>query len=410
MTIVAKTRMTLHSSNSVQKGVTIIIPTFNAGKAFSGCLAAIKNQEYTGLLQLIIIDSGSTDGTVERAEKAGALVKRIEHRTFHHARIRNKAISLAAYKNVIFMVQDAIPNTTTWLVKLINTLDQRGVAAAYTAQIPHVHATPYARFEIESINEARGSKPVIQQIESLESYEKMPYHMAYRTIGLDNVCAIYRKDRLLETPFPEVDFAEDMAWARENLLMGHKIVYNPHVRVKHSHNRSTNYAFRRQVVNSVWCAKIMERVEEDLSFLTEADLKILTENLSGFVSGLRSHILGEKTRHQPKDPILQELLGRHMKNNRFERLLKNRLFRGRARSPEKLRKIVGETETKIDALFQLIANKYGIVSAPERISLLEQVVANTVGRIYGEIYASRILAGNGTASFESLMRPFLNGV
>ena len=247
--------MTRNLSNPMKKGVTIIIPTFNGGNVFSKCLAAIKRQQNAGLLQLIIVDSGSTDGTIERAEKAGALVKRIDRRTFHHARTRNEALVMAAHENIVFMVQDAIPHSTTWLVNLVHTLDQRGVIAAYTAQIPHDHATPYSRFEIESINEARGSALVIQQIESLESYEKMPYHMAYRMIGLDNVCAIYRKDRLLKTPFPEVDFAEDMAWAHKNLLMGHKIVYNPHVRVKHSHNRSPNYAFRRQVVNSLWCAK-----------------------------------------------------------------------------------------------------------------------------------------------------------
>ncbi len=402
--------MNRKSSNPMQKGVSIIIPTFNGGNVFSECLAGIKNQTYAGLLQLIIVDSGSTDGTVEQAEKAGALVKRIEQIAFHHARTRNGALALAAHENIVFMVQDAIPHDTNWLVKLVNTLDQRGVAAAYTAQIPHDHATPYARFEIESINEARGSEPVVQEIESLESYQKMPYHMAYRMMGLDNVCAIYRKARLLETPFPEVDFAEDLAWAHKNLLMGHKIVYNPHVRVKHSHNRSPNYAFRRQVVNSLWCAKIMKRVEEDLSFLSEADLKILTVNVEDFVSGLRSRILADNAHQEPKDSLLQELLGRHVKNNRFERLLKNRLFGGRRRLPERLREMVRETDTRIDTLFQLIATKYGIETPAERISLLEQVVANTVGRIYGEIYASRMLAENGTASFESLMQPFLDGV
>jgi len=397
------------SFHPMEKGVTIIIPTFNGGSIFSECLAAVKGQKNADLLQLIIVDSGSTDGTVERAEKAGALVKRIERKTFHHARTRNEALALAAHENIIFTVQDAVPCSKTWLLNLVQTLHQRGAAAAYTAQIPHDHATPYSRFEIDSINEARNSALVIQQIKSLESYQKMPYHTAYRTIGLDNVCAIYRKDRLLKTPFPEVDYAEDMAWAHKILLMGYKIVYNPHVRVKHSHNRSPNYAFRRQVVNSLWCAKIMGRVEEDLSFLTEADLKTLTVNVDGFISGLRSHIFAGKALQQAEDPLLQEILGRHPKGSRVKGLFKELIF-GRSRLPTRLKKTVEEIETRIEMLYQLIGEKYGVARSAERISLLEQVVANTMGRTYGEIYASRMLAGNGTASFESLIRPFLCGV
>ena len=68
------------------------------------------------------------------------------------------------------MVQDAIPCSEEWLSALAHALDDHSVAAAYTAQIPHDDATPFARFEIESINEARSYDPVIQEIESLESY------------------------------------------------------------------------------------------------------------------------------------------------------------------------------------------------------------------------------------------------
>ena len=60
---------------------------------------------------------------------------------------------------------------------------------------------------------------------------------------------------LLKVPFPEVDFAEDMAWAQKNLLMGHKILYNPRIQVKHSHNRPPQYAFRRQIINSLLVRK-----------------------------------------------------------------------------------------------------------------------------------------------------------
>ncbi len=162
----------------------------------------------------------STDGTVRLAEKAGARIREIGPEKFHHARTRNEAVSLATREKILFTVQDMIPVSKHWLENLTGALDHYPVAAAYTAQMPHKDASPYARFEIDSINAARGNVQVIQQIESLETFEEMPYHEAYRAIGLDNVCAIYRTENLLKAPFPEVDFAEDLAWAHKCLCTG----------------------------------------------------------------------------------------------------------------------------------------------------------------------------------------------
>ncbi|MBU1932235.1 glycosyltransferase, partial [Patescibacteria group bacterium] len=57
------------------QGISIIIPTHNGGQVFSRCLEMIGQQDYSGHIQLIIVDSGSTDGTVELAERGGALIK-----------------------------------------------------------------------------------------------------------------------------------------------------------------------------------------------------------------------------------------------------------------------------------------------------------------------------------------------
>lgn len=382
----------------------------NGGRTFSKCLDAIMGQNFQGSVQLVVIDSGSTDQTLELARKAGARVKEIDQKRFHHAKSRNEAVTLAAHHNIVFTVQDAIPCTDSWLTDLMITLDQTGAVAAYTAQEPHDHATPWSRFEIESINEARGRDLVIQRIESLESYEKMPYHAAYRTIGLDNVCAIYRKERLLKTPFPAVGFAEDLAWSQENLLRGHKIVYNPGISVKHSHNRSPGYAFRRQIINSYWCARIMQRVEKDLSYVTPSDLRTVTENVAHFASGLRSKILEDAPKGGAGGFLLQEILKQHFPAKGLKRFFGNGMFGNRRNTSKGLDETIGETQTKIKVLFRTVKEKHHVCGRAERISLLEQVTANVVGRVYGEVYASHVLTGNLASSLESLMRPFFYGV
>ena len=203
-------------------GISIIIPTCNGGRIFSRCLKMIGQQDYSGQIQLIILDSGSTDGTVASAEREGALVKKIDRERFHHARTRNEAVFLADFDRIVFTVQDAVPCSQSWLSELERSLFESGVAAVYADQIPHDDASPYARFEAESISKARGQVARIQSIDSLDAFNEMPYEQAYRAIGLDNVCAIYSKELLINTPFPEVDFAEDMAWALKNMLLGYK--------------------------------------------------------------------------------------------------------------------------------------------------------------------------------------------
>jgi glycosyltransferase involved in cell wall biosynthesis len=387
----------------MENGVSIIIPTCNGGQIFRECLAAIKRQAYGGSIQLIIIDSGSTDNTVELAIKAGAQVKSIDPKQFHHARTRNDALSLAAHERIVFMVQDAIPCSGDWLTTLVQSLDDYLVAAVYTAQIPHDTATPYARFEIESVNAARGHDLAIQEIESLESYAEMPYHQAYRMIGLDDVCAIYRRDLLLKEPFPEVDFAEDMAWAQKNLLMGHKILYNPSIKVKHSHNRPPYYAFCRQIINSFWCAKIMGRVENDLSFLKTGDLRTLTGTTCSFVSNLRCNAFDEES-------LIQGILENFPGKNWIRHLWPDRFFRKQKPMPEGLKTVAGNIETRIETLFHLVQEKYGIREHGELNLLLSQVIANVMGRVFGEVYASRLLKDDISPNLESLMRPFFQGV
>lgn len=398
----------------MKKGVSIIIPAFNGGHIFSRCLEAIGQQEYDGQVQLIVIDSGSTDGTPELAEKAGAVIKRIGKGKFHHARTRNEAVFLADFDKIVFTVQDAVPCSTSWLSDLERSLCETDVAAVYTDQIPHDDATPYARFEIESISRARGREQKIQQVESFEAFREMPYDEAYRTISLDNVCAIYKKELLINIPFPEVDFAEDMAWAFKNMLLGQRLLYQPDIKVKHSHNRSPEYAFNRQVINSFWCAKIMGRVGDDLSFVTVGDLMALTGALGRFVNRLGSDILdGEEPRDTNRrrlPQVIDKIKQRYSLRNRVKYLFVGKSSRNSSLEPPELRMIGKEAEEGIKHVLNLIENEYKVTAGGELIEALDQSVANILGRVYGEVYASCMVKGKISSQLAAFIKPYMRGV
>jgi len=392
-------------------GISIVIPTFNGGPILSECLGMIRRQAFEGPIQLVVVDSGSTDGTIERAESAGALIRRIHKKEFHHARTRNEAISLAAFERVIFMVQDAVPCANTWLAGMLCGLKGDRVAAAFAAQVPHVDATPYARFESESIAAARLETPVWKGPQSFELFQKMPYDSAYRSVGLDNVCAIYRKELLEKTPFPDVDFGEDLAWALKMSLAGHRVSYLPHVQVRHSHNRSPDYAFRRQIVNSYWVARIMGRVREDISYLSLRDLLSVAWSVRAFLFRRMRAQRDNMGRVEGEGLFVDRLLKQYAGIYRIWMLgVYPLLSRYRRLASPGAKRMAERANADIEYQMKLIGHAYPPLDGKEWFRTLEQVAANILGRIYGEVYAGCMLKGEAPLELECFIRPFLSGI
>ncbi|MUV57098.1 glycosyltransferase [Halogeometricum sp. CBA1124] len=65
---------------------SIVILTKNAGERFEGVLRGVEDQSYGGDVEKIVVDSGSSDGTVERARSFGWDVHHIDPEEFHHSR------------------------------------------------------------------------------------------------------------------------------------------------------------------------------------------------------------------------------------------------------------------------------------------------------------------------------------
>jgi len=395
----------------MSEGISIVIPTLNGGRVFSQCLAMLGKQNYSAPVQLIVIDSGSVDGTDILAENAGAFVKRISRKHFHHARTRNEAVSHAAHDRVVFMVQDAVPCSRQWLSGMEDALKNPGVAAAFAAQIPHLEATPYARFETEAVAQARLNAPDLGSIDSMESFQKMPYDDAYRRIGLDNVCAVYRKEVLEKTPFPDVEFAEDLAWALKISFLGHRITYLPHIQVRHSHNRLPDYGFRRQIVNSYWLARIMGRVREDVSFLSLRDLAFITRSVSTLALKMIQDRSKRGERLRLNDLFIDHLWEQYPLLSRIWVDMSRWFFAKCRYAP--LPEVKGIAQRlNADIAYQLksIETKYPPRDGQEWRLVLELVVANILGRMHGEVYAGCTLKGSASRQLENFLKPFLSGV
>ena len=85
-----------------RRPLSVVIPTWNGGERFGELLRVLDAQELDGDgFELVVVDSGSTDGTRERAIAAGAFVLAIDQRNFQHGRTRNQAIARSAGERVV---------------------------------------------------------------------------------------------------------------------------------------------------------------------------------------------------------------------------------------------------------------------------------------------------------------------
>lgn len=227
------------------KSVSIVIPTKNGGAIFEEVLWGIRGQKFGGEVELVVVDSGSTDGTVNKAAEYGARVLEIPPKEFNHGATRNYGIGNSKGDFIVLMTQDAVPADERWLENLVDTFDNdERIAGVYARQIPRQDADVLTKRNLNDWVTGR-SVYSVQEIKDRESFEKMEPKQRYLACVFDNVCSAIRRKAWKEVPFRRNDFGEDIEWAKRALLAGWKIAYQPNSAVVHSHNRSVAYEYGR---------------------------------------------------------------------------------------------------------------------------------------------------------------------
>jgi glycosyltransferase involved in cell wall biosynthesis len=218
--------------------ISVVIPVKNGGLDLVRCLDAIARQEVDEEIEVVVVDSGSDDGSAGRARSLGARVHEIPAEAFTHGGARNAGIELARGEIVVFTTQDAYAADTSWLATL--TAPLRGgdgrVAGVYGRQLPHENAIPSERFFLDFLY---GPERRTQRLAS-------PERLSFEATLFSNVNAAVPRSVLEHYPFADdVVMSEDQEWSRRVLLAGLEIVYEPNAVVRHSHAYSLVGAFRR---------------------------------------------------------------------------------------------------------------------------------------------------------------------
>ncbi len=157
--------------NSSQKDnlplVSIIIPTYNSEKTIVQCLKSIKNQTYPNI-EIIIVDGGSEDKTVEISKKMGALVYTVPGSKMSDA--TNFGIKKAKGKYIYRVDSDVVlePNLVEEAVSKCEEEGYDGVCVfwlpdetiSFWAKIRKIEKEAYIKYP-EFVGSVRYSKPVL---------------------------------------------------------------------------------------------------------------------------------------------------------------------------------------------------------------------------------------------------------
>jgi rhamnosyltransferase len=229
---------------------SVIIPTKNAGELFIKVITQVLTQETPWDYEVVIIDSGSSDQTgnlITELQKKDPRIRffEIKSETFGHGRTRNLGASYARGEFLVFITQDALPFNNRWLFELVTSCDSApNIAGAFGKHLPYDTASSILKKELtDHFNyiESNENPLFITDPERFKVDEG--YRQLLHFFSNNNSCI--RKSIWKEIPFPDVNFAEDQAWADLMIRAGHAKAYASKAIVYHSHDYSNIEKLRR---------------------------------------------------------------------------------------------------------------------------------------------------------------------
>lgn len=217
--------------------VTVSVLTYNGDRYLEALLAAVEGQRYDGDVELLVVDSGSSDRTLEIvAAHPQVRLHRIANSEFGHGRTRNLVAELARGEIVAYLTHDAVPAHDRWLHELVLPfVDDARIAAVVGKQVPRASAPPVLKYDIQRVFERLGPDYALTVVSDWGQIDEEGTRAAAAFYS-DANSAARRSVVRGRVPYRDVDYAEDQLFGRDVLAAGLRKAYSPRAAVEHSND------------------------------------------------------------------------------------------------------------------------------------------------------------------------------
>jgi rhamnosyltransferase len=233
---------------------SILLPTLDGAADLRVLLPRLAEQCVeggAGAVEIVAIDSSSSDESVELLRAAGARVESIARRDFRHGATRNRCAELARGELLVFLSQDVLPADEHFLSALGEAFADPRVAGAYGRVLPQPGCDPLTARTVLDLPEA-SVEPVVRDLDALGGVWRLSAAERADWLRFNNVASCIRADVFRAIPFPPVSFGEDFAWASRALSAGWRIAFAPRAVAWHAHRYTPAAAYERYRVDAAF--------------------------------------------------------------------------------------------------------------------------------------------------------------
>lgn len=211
--------------------VSVTLLTHNAGPLLDRVLTAVRGQSTARSVEIVAVDSGSTDGTRAVLAQHEARVVAIPSREFDFGLTRDRVFEESRGRVVVCISQDAVPAHERWLENLVAPLDGPKFAASCGRSIP---------------DSDRGFDQFPWERNGLFYFTReMRAFAAKHGRGLSNANSAIRRDVWEQLRFGAQPIGEDFKFQIALQAAGHTVAFPDGAEVLHHHTYSMRALFKR---------------------------------------------------------------------------------------------------------------------------------------------------------------------
>lgn len=264
--------------NPLPNAVSVVMRSFNEAWAIGETIEQLFNQDFNGEIELIVIDSGSSDGSIEIIKKSGrARLIQIPLGSYVPGVVLNQGAREASHDWIVYLNADATPVGKDWLTNLLTPcVENPKFGAAFSRQIPRpdcqaVFAHDYDR----CFGPERESK-------HWDHFFSMVSSVTHRSV-------------LAKVPIREdLQYAEDDEWTRRLIKNGYEIPYAIESVVMHSHNYTLRQSYKRSFGDAKAMAATSTVLPRDVNYHYFVGLGLLKDAIrdakwcmkNGYITGI----------------------------------------------------------------------------------------------------------------------------